>query len=109
MGCCSGLLVFFFNGTATTEIYTLSLHDALPISERGPGVLNRFGAHDEGGFVSGGETGDRPRISGKLRPKFMSVPGWGRILGQRSPKRSSSGTRARHSASGAEDREKERF
>src|SRR5687768_18327719 len=23
---------FFFNGTATTEIYTLSLHDALPIS-----------------------------------------------------------------------------
>src|SRR5690349_24072205 len=22
---------FFFNGTATTEIYTLSLHDALPI------------------------------------------------------------------------------
>ena len=26
--------VFFFNDTATTEIYTLSLHDALPISER---------------------------------------------------------------------------
>src|SRR2546425_9027808 len=24
---------FFFNDTATTEIYTLSLHDALPISE----------------------------------------------------------------------------
>ena len=23
---------FFFNDTATTEIYTLSLHDALPIS-----------------------------------------------------------------------------
>src|SRR2546422_8421638 len=29
---CSGLVVFFFfNDTATTEIYTLSLHDALPI------------------------------------------------------------------------------
>src|SRR6266446_6916806 len=28
---------FFFNATATTEIYTLSLHDALPIS-RGRGV-----------------------------------------------------------------------
>src|SRR3989442_4005776 len=28
---------FFFNDTATTEIYTLSLHDALPIS----GVLGR--------------------------------------------------------------------
>src|SRR2546422_7306520 len=26
------LTVFFFNDTATTEIYTLSLHDALPIS-----------------------------------------------------------------------------
>src|SRR3712207_8884538 len=25
--------MFFFNDTATTEIYTLSLHDALPISE----------------------------------------------------------------------------
>src|SRR3712207_8339210 len=27
----SYLLFFFFNDTATTEIYTLSLHDALPI------------------------------------------------------------------------------
>src|SRR2546422_4036680 len=27
-------LFFFFNDTATTEIYTLSLHDALPISPR---------------------------------------------------------------------------
>src|SRR2546427_3912421 len=26
------LFLFFFNDTATTEIYTLSLHDALPIS-----------------------------------------------------------------------------
>src|SRR3712207_8074878 len=26
------VLLFFFNDTATTEIYTLSLHDALPIS-----------------------------------------------------------------------------
>src|SRR2546428_12205208 len=28
----SSVLFFFFNDTATTEIYTLSLHDALPIS-----------------------------------------------------------------------------
>src|SRR2546422_3014564 len=28
---------FFFNDTATTEIYTLSLHDALPISSVGGG------------------------------------------------------------------------
>src|SRR5260370_30178949 len=27
-------IFFFFNDTATTEIYTLSLHDALPISAR---------------------------------------------------------------------------
>src|SRR5690349_23665879 len=27
-------LLFFFNDTATTEIYTLSLHDALPIYTR---------------------------------------------------------------------------
>src|SRR6266576_1740173 len=30
----SPLSIFFFNDTATTEIYTLSLHDALPISAR---------------------------------------------------------------------------
>src|SRR3989475_2841907 len=37
----SGLLCFFFffNDTATTEIYTLSLHDALPISH--PGAASR--------------------------------------------------------------------
>src|SRR2546429_6448698 len=29
---------FFFNDTATTEIYTLSLHDALPILLKGAGV-----------------------------------------------------------------------
>src|SRR2546425_5078998 len=35
MNCTSSFsLFFFFNDTATTEIYTLSLHDALPISGR---------------------------------------------------------------------------
>src|SRR5256885_4142925 len=38
--CC---LFFFFNDTATTEIYTLSLHDALPISspnlKQGPALF----------------------------------------------------------------------
>src|SRR5580700_3679876 len=32
---------FFFNDTATTEIYTLSLHDALPISEMPLGHVPR--------------------------------------------------------------------
>src|SRR5258708_14730469 len=37
--------VFFFNDTATTEIYTLSLHDALPISlARSPRGHSRFDA-----------------------------------------------------------------
>src|SRR5439155_22594997 len=41
------LFFFFFNDTATTEIYTLSLHDALPISNR----LSRYHRHppDESG------------------------------------------------------------
>src|SRR3712207_7433793 len=38
-------MFFFFNDTATTEIYTLSLHDALPILLDGPDplVLPRVG------------------------------------------------------------------
>src|SRR3712207_7399851 len=32
--------VFFFNDTATTEIYTLSLHDALPIFRLAGGVVH---------------------------------------------------------------------
>ena len=37
--------VFFFNDTATTEIYTLSLHDALPIWEAGNGHDGTWVAH----------------------------------------------------------------
>src|SRR2546426_12314878 len=36
--CCA--FFFFFNDTATTEIYTLSLHDALPISPECPANPN---------------------------------------------------------------------
>src|SRR3712207_7312831 len=35
---CMMFLFFFFNDTATTEIYTLSLHDALPIYVLGEGI-----------------------------------------------------------------------
>src|SRR2546422_647588 len=65
--------VFFFNDTATTEIYTLSLHDALPISggrvrgasavarrvPRGPGAMARAvrGAGDPDRPVRGGPHG----------------------------------------------------
>src|SRR5260370_40348580 len=37
---------FFFNDTATTEIYTLSLHDALPILPEFRGGVARVGEHD---------------------------------------------------------------
>src|SRR5690554_8091457 len=37
------IIVFFFNDPATTEIYTLSLHDALPISTR---MVERRAPHD---------------------------------------------------------------
>src|SRR3712207_7441334 len=64
----------FFNDTATTEIYTLSLHDALPICDGDallPGLLQRSGpptvklpagrrwvGDDEGGVDPAGEPGD---------------------------------------------------
>src|SRR3712207_7679677 len=38
-------MYFFFNDTATTEIYTLSLHDALPISVHP--VVNQGVHHDQ--------------------------------------------------------------
>src|SRR2546430_7615332 len=59
---------FFFNDTATTEIYTLSLHDALPISSSlGPGVeraqrdLLRYQPRRQRGAVRGDRAprGDR--------------------------------------------------
>ena len=42
----SDMYGFFFNDTATTEIYTLSLHDALPICVQGwgEGVHRNSGA-----------------------------------------------------------------
>src|SRR2546421_5257973 len=46
------LSFFFFNDTATTEIYTLSLHDALPISRRREVAVREQGPRDprnEGG------------------------------------------------------------
>src|SRR5436305_11018624 len=49
--------IFFFNDTATTEIYTLSLHDALPISCR-----------TSASFITGGATTTKPPRSGSSGP-----------------------------------------
>src|SRR3712207_6862432 len=45
---------FFFNDTATTEIYTLSLHDALPISEQAwREMAVAMGVANQGGVAAG--------------------------------------------------------
>src|SRR2546426_6151277 len=56
-------MFFFFNDTATTEIYTLSLHDALPIcpSPTGPSIHSPSPSgprwcNTSHGFVPGAET-----------------------------------------------------
>src|SRR3712207_8167132 len=45
--------IFFFNDTATTEIYTLSLHDALPICRHG----GKGWSHRLGGAFDSSEKG----------------------------------------------------
>src|SRR3712207_8746217 len=50
--------IFFFNDTATTEIYTLSLHDALPIY-LDPDRTGGWGAEVVGQHIEG-EVGERP-------------------------------------------------
>src|SRR5206468_12280228 len=48
---------FFFNDPATTEIYTLSLHDALPISRRYGARCTTAGARDRSRPARGGWRG----------------------------------------------------
>src|SRR3712207_7978088 len=52
-------MFFFFNDTATTEIYTLSLHDALPISLLGGGVLRRVALRPAGARLPPGARAPR--------------------------------------------------
>src|SRR3989442_11741229 len=54
------LFFFFFNDTATTEIYTLSLHDALPISGHSRAGLRRGSARR---IAGGGPGRDRARFA----------------------------------------------
>src|SRR2546426_5499886 len=59
---------FFFNDTATTEIYTLSLHNALPISRspwRAGGGRSGADAVDGAGRIAPGEAAlPRPHVVG---------------------------------------------
>src|SRR5438094_10007365 len=63
-----GLFFFFFNDTATTEIYTLSLHDALPIFQRlWPAQTN----DQQRG--RGGGADDRDRKSTRLNSSHRTI------------------------------------
>src|SRR3712207_8287976 len=57
------MLFFFFNDTATTEIYTLSLHDALPISDAFQGAT-RSGRGPHGRRRAAGASARRTRDGG---------------------------------------------
>src|SRR3712207_7747567 len=66
------MFFFFFNDTATTEIYTLSLHDALPISEHVADAVARPHRHAAGQRAHG-EPGAELAIEaglqvGRVRP-----------------------------------------
>src|SRR2546425_3686848 len=97
---------FFFNDTATTEIYTLSLHDALPISDE-RGLPRPIGAEERDDLPGAGgqrDTGEREEgpVGGLHRPNLKhaarSLPHrpdrprspWGRRRWRRAgPRRSS--------------------
>src|SRR5258707_5402395 len=55
---------FFFNDTATTEIYTLSLHDALPIFRQGELLRQRHGR----------DVLQDPEIRGRLADHLLHSP-----------------------------------
>src|SRR5947209_20521684 len=56
-------LLFFFNDTATTEIYTLSLHDALPISSDPRRPARRRSAQGSPPGLREGASGGSPHRS----------------------------------------------
>src|SRR3712207_6946711 len=60
-------MIFFFNDTATTEIYTLSLHDALPIFPVPVAAGRVRGSGDQGErHRPGGDAEGRPHEPGRL-------------------------------------------
>src|SRR5256885_9684163 len=70
---------FFFNDTATTEIYTLSLHDALPICRDGPRCAAPH-ARGSGGAANAAhrrprnpDSGERDRKSTRLNSSHLVI------------------------------------
>src|SRR5256885_17233156 len=77
--CCSSSsssCFFFFNDTATTEIYTLSLHDALPISRLRPDGRSRDSDQLEGArtdVVGDAFEGHEDRKSTRLNSSHLVI------------------------------------
>src|SRR3712207_7813465 len=81
------MLFFFFNDTATTEIYTLSLHDALPISDQRAGAWLWASAHavhggdlrsstelpQQDAGITGEPEGNRDRKSTRLNSSHANI------------------------------------
>src|SRR5258708_17520794 len=67
--------VFFFNDTATTEIYTLSLHDALPISPKQDGDIARSQVRrDQVGYAKSVDLGGRRIIRSEEHTSELQSP-----------------------------------
>src|SRR3712207_7628832 len=63
---------FFFNDTTTTEIYTLSLHDALPIYRHaGDGALRDPADGGRAGRPRGAARGERAAVRGRDRGRAL--------------------------------------
>src|SRR2546430_12458979 len=66
--------LFFFNDTATTEIYTLSLHDALPISLRRPHASQKSRIDDcRRHRIGSGHWDDEDRKSTRLNSSHSQI------------------------------------
>src|SRR5690242_21605200 len=71
---CVWFFFFFFNDTATTEIYTLSLHDALPISRlRLAQEGCEIGVDQQQVGVGAGHASPGDRKSTRLNSSHMSI------------------------------------
>src|SRR5256885_15857793 len=68
---------FFFNDTATTEIYTLSLHDALPIFTGHDGTVKAtyrvFGDRIDGTYLAVDRTHAQDRKSTRLNSSHLVI------------------------------------
>src|SRR6202051_913159 len=73
MSSCCAILFFFVNDTATTEIYTLSLHDALPILPDDHVAAADVPQHGDAHLAREGAAGFRDRKSTRLNSSHMGI------------------------------------